>query len=150
MTPTRFLGMLMTICLIYPLLVSAQSGETFTARLAWVPITVQQRADVAGKGSVTASLSGRTLTINGSFEGLPAPATAARLHRGVARGARGPALSDLTITTKATSGTISGSVALSADQVDYLKQGRLYVQVYSEKGADTDGSTLWGWLGGKQ
>jgi hypothetical protein len=90
------------------------------------------------------------LTINGSFEGLPAPATAARLHRGVARGARGPALSDLTITTKATSGTISGSAALSAEQVDYLKQGRLYVQVYSEKGADTDGSTLWGWLGGKQ
>jgi hypothetical protein len=140
--------MLSVICLMCPLFLSAQSGETFAARLAWVPITVAQRADVAGKGSATASLSGRTLTVSGSFEGLVTPATAARLHRGVARGARGPAISDLTI-TKGTSGTISGSVALSAEQVDYLKQGRLYVQVYSEKGADTDGSTLWGWLAAK-
>jgi hypothetical protein len=149
MRPTRLVGMLTAICLLSPLLpLSAQGGDTFTARLAWVPTTAAQRADVTGKGSATASLSGRTLAITGSFEGLVTPATAARLHRGVAKGARGPAISDLTI-TKGTSGTISGSVALSAEQVDRLKEGRLYVQVYSEKGADEDGSTLWGWLMGK-
>ena len=149
MRPTRLVGMLTAIGLLSPLLpLSAQAGETFTARLAWVPTTAAQRADVTGKGSATASLSGRTLAITGSFEGLVTPSTAARLHRGVAKGARGPAISDLTI-TKGTSGTISGSVALSAEQVDHLKQGRLYVQIYSERGADEDGSTLWGWLIGK-
>jgi len=126
---------------------AAQSGEKFTARLAWVPTTGAQRADVTGKGSATASLSGRTLSITGSFEGLVAPATVARLHRGVAKGARGPwpAIFDLTV-TKATSGTISGSVALTAEDVESLRQGRLYVQVHSEKGVAPDGSNLWGWF----
>ncbi len=86
MRPIRLVGMLTAIWLLSPLLLlSAQGGETFTARLAWVPTTAAQRADVTGKGSATASLSGRTLAITGSFEGLVTPATAARLHRGVAQ-----------------------------------------------------------------
>jgi hypothetical protein len=149
MTPTRLVGLLMAMFLMWSALpVTAQSGETFAARLAWVPTTVAQRADVTGKGSATASLSGRMLAITGSFEGLATPATAARLHRGVAKGARGPAIFDLMI-TKGTSGTISGSVSLSTEQVEQLKQGRLYIQVYSQKGADEEGSQLWGWLMGK-
>jgi hypothetical protein len=150
MTPKRW-GAVMLIVAGFGLVPSltAQTTETFTARLAWVPTTVAQRADVTGKGSATASLSGRMLSITGSFEGLASPATAVRLHRGVAKGARGPAIGDLTI-TKGTSGTISGSVTLTAEQVEQLKQGRLYIQVHSEKGADTDGSTLWGWMESKR
>jgi hypothetical protein len=99
-------------------------------------------------------LAGTRLTVNGSFEGLPAAATAAKLHQGIAKGARGKAVADLTI-TKAESGTISGSVTLTPDQLEALKQGRLYVQVYSERGIppeqgkpqpDVDHSNLWGWL----
>ena len=121
----RPIGTLTAVSLLLSaLLVTAQSGETFAARLAWVPTTAAQRADVTGKGSATASLSGRTLAITGSFEGLATPATAVRLHRGVAKGARGPAIFDLMI-TKGTSGTISGSVSLSTEQVEQLKQGRL-------------------------
>jgi hypothetical protein len=131
------------VCLAIPL--AGQGGDKFTARLGWVPISGADRANVTGKGSTTAMLSGTKLSISGSFEGLAAPATIARLHRGVAKGARGPALSDLTI-TKATSGTISGSVALTSDQIESLKQGRLYVQVHSEKGVAPDGSNLWGWF----
>lgn len=149
MKPGQTIGMLTAIFLMWSALpVTAQSGETFAARLAWVPTTAAQRADVTGKGSATASLSGRMLAITGSFEGLATPATAARLHRGVAKGARGPAIFDLMI-TKGTSGTISGSVSLSTEQVEQLKQGRLYIQVYSQKGADEEGSQLWGWLMGK-
>jgi hypothetical protein len=81
----------------------------------------------------------------GSFEGLGGPATVARLHRGVARGARGAAIADLTI-TKGTSGMITGSVMLTPEQVESLKQGKLYVQVHSEKGIAPDGSNLWGWF----
>lgn len=124
----------------------AQSGDKYTARLGWVPVAGgPDRANVTGKGMATAVLSGRKLTITGSFEGLAAPATVARLHRGVAKGARGNPIADLTI-TKAASGMLSGSVDLTAEQVESLKQGRLYVQVHSEKGVAPDGSNLWGWF----
>jgi hypothetical protein len=125
----------------------AQGGEKYTARLGWVPIAgANDRVNISGKGSVTATLSGMKLTFSGSFEGLPAAATIAQLHRGAAKGARGPVITDLTI-TKAAAGMISGSADLSVADVEALKAGRLYVQVHSEKGLPKeDGSTLWGWL----
>jgi CHRD domain-containing protein len=126
--------------------VAAQSGEKYTARLGWVPVAGgPDRTNVTGKGVATAVLSGRKLSITGSFEGLAAPATIARLHRGVAKGARGNPIADLTI-TKAPSGMITGSVDLTMEQVESLKQGKLYVQVHSEKGVAPDGSNLWGWF----
>ena len=132
------------VCVALP--VRAQGGDKFTARLAWVPTAgPNDRVNVTGKGSASATLAGRKLTITGSFEGLAAPATVARLHHGAAKGARGPDITDLTI-TKATSGMISGAVDLTGDQVAALREGRLYVQVHSEKGVAPDGSNLWGWL----
>jgi hypothetical protein len=135
--------------------VSAQTGDKYTARLGMVPAAnAPQQVLVVGKGAATATLAGNRLTINGTFEGLPAAATVARLHQGVAKGARGKAFADLTI-TKAASGTISGSVTLTPEQVEALKQGKIYLQVHSEKGiapeqgkvqADVDNSNLWGWL----
>jgi hypothetical protein len=123
----------------------AQSGEKYTVRLGWVPISGAERANVTGKGSATATLSGTTLTIAGTFEGLAAPATLARLHRGVAKGARGPEVTDLTI-TKAAAGKISGSVTMTPLLLDALRSSRLYIQIHSEKGVQPDGSNLWGWL----
>ena len=126
----------------------AQSSETFTARLDWVPIGGAERNDVAGRGSATATLSGSRLSITGSFEGLPARVTGAKLHKGVAPGARGrgPVVGELSVNGDAT-GTLSGDIRLSSEQVVALKAGQLYVQVYSEKGVLPDHSTLWGWLG---
>jgi hypothetical protein len=121
----------------------AQGIDKYSARLGWVPTAGADR--VAGKGAATASLAGRALTITGSFEGLGGPATVARLHEGIAKGARGRAVGDLTI-TKATSGTIGGSITLTTDQVEALKQGRLYIQVHGDKGLAPDGANLWGWL----
>ena len=135
--------------------VSAQTGDKYTVRLGMVPAANgTQQVLVAGKGAATATLAGNRLTINGTFEGLPAAATAARLHQGIAKGARGKPFADLTI-TKAASGTITGSVTLTADQVEALKQGKIYLQVHSEKGIaaeqgkvdpNVDNSNLWGWL----
>lgn len=123
----------------------AQGTETYTARLGWVPTTPTDRPNVTGKGSATATLAGRKLTISGTYEGLAGPATIARLHRGIARGARGAAISDLMV-TQAASGKLSGSVDLTAEQVEALKQGKLYIQLHTAKGVQPDGSTLWGWL----
>jgi hypothetical protein len=139
--------MAMTAALVgsaFPL--AAQGGEKFTARLGWVPIAgPNDRVNVTGKGSATGTLSGRTLTISGSFEGLAAPATLARLHQGIVKGARGAAITDLTV-SKGASGTLTGSVDLTAPQVEALRQGKLYIQLHSEKGVAPDGSNLWGWF----
>jgi len=129
--------------LAYGGLGSAQGGDRFAARLGWVPTAGADR--VAGKGTATATLSGRSLAVSGTFEGLGGAATIARLHEGIAKGARGRAVGDLVV-TKATSGTIAGSFTLTPEQVSALQQGRLYVQLHGEKGLAPDGANLWGWF----
>jgi CHRD domain len=119
----------------------AQSGETFKARLSTVPIDVTMMSTVAGSGSLTAVLAGKKVTITGTFEGLRSPATIASVHRGP-RGIRGPAVFDLAV-SKATSGTVSGSLELTPAQVEDLRNGRFYVQIHSEGAPD---GNLWGWL----
>lgn len=116
---------------------------TYRARLSPVPIANQAaQATVKGIGSATATLKGTTLTINGTFEGLVTAATMAKLHVGLKTGVRGPAAHDLQVTS-ATSGTISGTVQLTKEQLQDLAQGKLYVQIHSEKAPD---GNLWGWL----
>jgi hypothetical protein len=119
----------------------AQGVQKFRARLSPVPIDLSMQATVAGSGSVTAELSGTRLSITGNFEGLRSPATVARLHMGQA-GVRGPAIFDLTA-TRATSGTITGSVMLTQLQADNLRKSRIYVQLHSDKAPD---GNLWGWF----
>ena len=123
----------------------AQAADTFTAYLDWVPISGAERNDVAGRGSATARLSRSQLQITGCFAALPAAATRASLHQGVATGARGPAIAELTIAKNA-DGTFDGAVELDRDQRAALLAGHLYIQLHSEKGVAPDGATLWGWL----
>ena len=119
---------------------SAQS-ETFKARLSRVPVENATLASITGSGSITAVLTGRNLSLKGTFEGLQTAATLAQIHLGP-KGIRGPVMFDLTI-TKATSGSISGTLTLTPEQVEAVKRGRFYVQVHSEKAPD---GNLWGWL----
>jgi hypothetical protein len=122
--------------------VAAQTGEWFKVRLTTVPIDAAMRATVAGSGSGTATLSGNKLTINVAFEGMPSAAIAAKLHKGVARGVRGSAFLDLTV-TKAAEGKAGGTVELRPEQIESLKRGELYIQIDSQKSPD---GTLWGWI----
>jgi hypothetical protein len=118
----------------------AQS-RTFATRLSVVPLTIAMQATVAGQGAATAVLSGSRLTIEGKFDGLRSPATAARLHL-APRAMRGEAIAELTV-SKATSGTFKGSVDLTDRQRDALERLSLYVQINSEKAPE---GNLWGWL----
>ena len=120
--------------------VSGQSN-TFKARLSPVPVESNNVAAITGSGSVTAVLSGASLSIRGTFEGMKSPATLAQIHLGP-RGVRGPVMFDLTV-TKAVSGTISGTIMLTPVQVEAVKQGRFYLQLHSEKAPD---GNLWGWI----
>ena len=107
-----------------------------------MPIEVATRANVTGSGSGSATLDGRRLLVSGSFSGLRGPATAARLHEGSALGIRGAPLFDIDVEST-TDGSFSGDVELTPEQVDGLRQGRLYIQIHSEAAPD---GNLWGWL----
>jgi hypothetical protein len=121
----------------------AQAAETFKARLSPVPINISMMATIAGSGSLTATLSGKQLTIQGTFEGLRSPATTARIHRGP-KGIPGPVVPDFELTvTKATKGAIDGTIELAPDQIADLRKGQWYVQIQSEGAPD---GNLWGWL----
>jgi hypothetical protein len=123
---------------------NGQNVELFKAHLSPVPINISMMATIAGSGSLTATLQGKQLTIQGSFEGLRSPATTVQIHRGP-KGIPGPAianLADLTV-TKTQKGTVSGTVELTPDQIADLRSGRLYVQIQSERAPD---GNLWGWL----
>jgi CHRD domain len=126
------------ICAAY----SMTAQDTYKARLSALPATAKTLPDLAGSGTATATLAGMKLTVNGSFQGLKTNATMAELRDGGLAGVRGPMVGSLTI-TKAMKGSITGSVELTAQQIDHLKRGGIYVQIYTEK--PTDG-TLWGWL----
>jgi hypothetical protein len=121
---------------------AAQGARTFTARLAPVPRDAAMMASITGGGTVSAVLTGTKLSITGSFDGLQTPATVARIHKGSKAGVRGDAALDLEV-ARGTSGTISGTFDLTPAQIADLEQGRLYVQLHSEKAPE---GNLWGWL----
>ena len=127
---------------VIALSLAAQTKETFKTRLSATPADARTRAALAGSGAASATLTGTKLTVTGSFDGLVTPATTASLNAGVAAGVRGPAIADLTI-SKAVSGTISGSVDLTPQQMTSLHKGGIYVLINSEKAPD---GVLWGWL----
>jgi hypothetical protein len=121
----------------------AQAGKSYKARLSPMPVDgPPMMATIAGSGSVTAILSGSTLTITGTFAGLKSAATALKIHRAT-RGVRGPAVLDLPPPPNAVEGSISARVELTPAQVDDLARERLYLELDSEKAPD---GNLWGWL----
>ena len=139
MTRPRLAALALAVAVVSS--VGAQAPQ-YRARLSVVPIDVAMQSTIAGSGSATAILKGTTLAINGTFSGLKTAATVARVYRSPRTGMRGVAIGDLT-TTAETSGTISGSIELSKDQIDDLAAGRLYIQLHSQKAPD---GNLWGWL----
>lgn len=134
---------LLATCLVAASVVAvgAQTRQ-YRARLSPVPLDVAMQSTIAGSGSVTATLSGTTLTLTGTFTGLKTSSTVVRVHRGPRTAMRGPAIGDLKA-TPGTSGTITGTLELTREQVDDLANGRLYIQLHSEKAPE---GNLWGWL----
>lgn len=124
---------------------NSPNAESFKARLSPIPINVSMMSTIAGDGALTATLSGKQLTIQGTFEGLRSAATTVQIHRG-AKGIPGPVIADLSANlsvTKAEKGSVSGTLQLTPDEIADLRGGRLYVQIQSESAPD---GNLWGWL----
>jgi hypothetical protein len=110
--------------------------------LSVVPVDTSMLAAIAGSGEGTAILSGRQLTITGSFGGLRAAATLARLYRRPTGVIRGIPVGDLVV-SKASSGTVSGAIELTPLQVTDLRNGWLSVQIDS---VTAPGGNLLGWI----
>ena len=122
---------------------TAQGGDKYSARLAWVPIAGADR--VTGKGTATATLSGKTLAYPDPSRVWAARPRSRGCTRASPEGARGKPVADVTV-PKSTSGTFSAHVALTDEQIDALKQGKLYLQLNGDKGLAPDGANLWGWF----
>lgn len=134
---------LLAACTVAVLVAAAGAqSRQYRARLSPVPLDVAMQSTIAGSGAVTATLNGTTLTLTGNYAGLMTASTVARLHRGPRTAMRGPAIGDLKI-TPGISGALSGSLELTKEQVDDLANGRLYIQLHSEKAPE---GNLWGWL----
>ena len=120
----------------------ASAADSYVANLGPMPLDQANNKEKLGRGEATATLDGKTLTITGSFGGLPSPATRAHLIVGLAIGVPGTESLDLTV-SPADSGTLSGTLTVNAKQAAAFRTGKLYIQIDSQK-APT--GNLWGWL----
>lgn len=122
--------------------VPSMAADVYATRLTSVAYDGAMRANVQGDGHVTANLDGKRLTVTGEFTDLPSAATSVKLYSGPGIGVPGNAMLDLKLSGQ-TSGTVGGSVSLSAAQLAALKRGHVYIQINSQKAPD---GNLWGWL----
>ncbi|MEX0741817.1 MAG: CHRD domain-containing protein, partial [Phycisphaeraceae bacterium] len=120
---------------------SAQADDTFRARLSPMPVTPATVNSITGVGDVTARLNGGQLVLEGRFRGMSSAATAAHIHVG-APARPGPVAHPLQI-TGAADGEIRGTVQLTDQQIETLRNESLYVQVHSEQ---NPGGELRGWI----
>lgn len=120
----------------------ASAADSYVANLGPMPLDQANNKEKLGRGEATAALDGKTLTITGSFGGLPSPATRAHLIVGLAIGVPGTESLDLTV-SPADSGTVSGTLTVNAKQAAAFRTGKLYIQIDSQK---VPTGNLWGWL----
>jgi len=138
--PSKLSLLLLTASLIMINQVSAQSS-LFRARLSEVPVTPQTYTTITGVGEVFATLDGTTLSLTGSYEGMSSAATIAHVHN-APKAMNGPPIGAIEV-TPAPSGEVSGSLELTAEQVEALRNEELYIVIHSE---NNPGGELRGWL----
>ena len=148
--PTKSSGRFLTAL---PFAVVAFAAPAFAAdyqtNLGPMPLDDETKLVIQGRGDATASSDGKTMTVKGSFHGMPSNATEAHVFLSPVAGVPGKPVFDLDV-TKSTTGTISGNFKLTGAQATALRTGKLYIQINSEKAPDNASwgakGTLWGWL----
>jgi hypothetical protein len=125
------------------------TAQRYYTDLGPMPLDDETKAVIAGRGEATATLSGRTLTIEGHFGGLPSNATKGLLVLSPAIGVPGKPAHDFAVPA-ATEGALAASIRLTPAEAAAFRTGRLYLQIDSEKAPPGYGwgpqGTLWGWL----
>ena len=136
----RLVSALLAACILVASFAQAQS-TMFRARLSEVPVTPQTYRTITGVGEVFATLSGSTLNLNGTYQGMSSAASAAHVHN-APKAMNGPPIGAIEV-TPATSGEVSGSIELSDGQLAALQNEELYIVIHSE---NNPGGELRGWL----
>jgi len=132
----------LSLSIVLPLVaLHAQSGRSFRARLSPLPVTGATVNTITGSGSVTATLQGSRLAIEGTFSGLTGPATGANIRR-AAKAIPGPVVFELAVPA-ATSGRFTTTLDLSPADVESLRSEQLYIQIHSERAPE---GSIRGWL----
>ena len=91
---------------IAAILVSAAApafAADYQTNLGPMPLDDETKAVIAGRGDATARYDGKTLTVKGSFHGLPSNATQAHLFLSPAIGVDGKQILDLTVSQQTSS-----------------------------------------------
>ena len=109
---------------------SAQAQDTYRARLSPMPTTPQTVSTILGEGEVILILSGNSLTIDGDFTGMSSVATGAHIHNGPPA-QPGPVIHTLEITEN-TSGSLTGTLTLSDEEIESLRNNEFYIQIHTE------------------
>jgi hypothetical protein len=144
-----FVPALLAAAFAAPVFVVPAWAADYQTNLGPMPLDDETKAVIAGRGDATASYDGKTMTVKGSFHGLPSNATGAHIFLSPHIGVPGKEVLDLAV-SKSTSGEVSGAFALNRAQATALRTGRLYIQIDSEKAPEGypwgPKGTLWGWL----
>lgn len=141
--------LLLALSFVFLSSASALAADHYQTNLGPMPLDDETKAVIAGRGDATATLDGRTMTVQGTFHGLPSNATKAYIFTSPVAGVPGKSILELTV-SPSTSGTIAGSFTLTSQQAKDLRTGKLYIQIDSEKAPPGyvwgPKGTLWGWL----
>ena len=119
----------LTVLMAVLLFASLAAAEKYQVHLSAMPFNDEtQPIMTMGKGSASATLEGDTLSISGTFTGLPGRATKAHLSLSRGPGIPGDPLVDLTLTGDV-AGKVTGQVKLDPSQLVALRGRRRYIQI---------------------
>ncbi len=110
----------------------AEAFSLFSANLSGSQETIPNNSTATGIGSVLLNDAENQITVNLSWIGLTAPATAAHIHGAAAQGSNAPVLFGFSGVPNSISGNISEqSFAINTTQVSDLKNGLFYFNVHN-------------------
>lgn len=138
------LGLKLPYCLvisIFFLITTVQAQDIYRARLSPMPTTPQTVSTILGEGEVILTLNGNSLTIDGTFTGMSSVATGAHIHNGPPA-QPGPVIHTLEITENS-SGSLTGTLTLSEEEIESLRNNEFYIQVHTESNPPGE---LRGWV----
>lgn len=106
--------------------------STFQTTLLGTEEVAPNRSAAKGLSSVVLSPDQSTITVNASFSGLTAPATAGHIHGPAGPGTNTSVVFPFTGVPAATSGSMpEQSFAITPTQIGYLTNGLLYVNIHN-------------------
>lgn len=108
--------------------------DTFTATLTGAQEVPPNNSTATGSGTVVLSRDpgGATISVNVSFAGLAANATAAHIHGPALPGVPAPVIIPLPNFPAATSGTYSNTFPITPEQMEHLLNGLTYINIHNE------------------